>query len=694
MRWALGLAAVVLLAGTLAQLLHGAPRQTGSNDLAPQNFAVEAPARVGACQGGETLYAGTRTVRLTVATFGKPTTGPLTVTYSDGDRVLARGRAAPGWSEGEQAIVLEPAPPKHVPGVEVCVRADQPGRLAFGGEQVGPEVAATVRGEPTAGAISLVSWAAGRPSLLEVAGDVLDRYERGNSSLLGGWTWILMIALTLGGLAAAGAAIAAREHGARLAVVAALALGTTWALLIPPFMVPDETAHVAYVQGMVETGELPADRPGNGPISPREADLLVGLNFFGVIGHATSKPAWTPAEEAAVREAERSRASRATLGAGTASSNPPLYYLALAPAYAATRGLSLLDALLVMRLVSVLLTGLTVLCVFYFLREVLPSTPVAWPIGAVAVALQPLFGYIGAGVNADAALFAASAAAFWAMAVVLRRGLTLRRGMALGAVIAAGLLTKPLFLGLVPAALLALAVGAVRLDASWGRRAALAAATVAVAFTPVVAYSVVGDALSDHPYFPNGVVAGSGAAAGPGEPEGLAGLRKEGSYIWQLFLPRLPFMEDHFPGTLPLRSVWFDGFVGYFGWLDYGFAGWVTGLGVWLALGVLVLAGAALVRSRDRLRARWAEIACSVLAVAGVAGAIGVQQYNTTLTGAPALTQARYLLPLLALYAALVALATRGLGRTRAPYLGAAVLAIVGLHVVAALILTVTRYYA
>lgn len=220
MRWALALAALVVLAGTLAQLLHGAPRQTGSNDLAAQNFAVTAPARAGACQGGETLYAGTRTVHLTVATIGKPTTAPLAVTFSAGGRVLARGEAAPGWREGEQAVVIDPVPRESVPGVEVCVRADQPGRLAFGGEQVAPEAAARVRGEPTGGAISLVSRTAGRPTLLEVAGDVVDRYGRGNSSLLGGWTWIVMIALTLGGLVAAGGAIAARERGARLAGVA------------------------------------------------------------------------------------------------------------------------------------------------------------------------------------------------------------------------------------------------------------------------------------------------------------------------------------------------------------------------------------------------------------------------------------------------------------------------------------------
>ena len=50
-----------------------------------------------------------------------------------------------------------------------------------------------------------------------------------------------------------------------------------------------------------------------------------------------------------------------------------------------------------MRLVSAPLAAITVLFTFLFLREVLPAAPWAWTVGALAVAFQPMFGFISAG---------------------------------------------------------------------------------------------------------------------------------------------------------------------------------------------------------------------------------------------------------------------------------------------------------
>ena len=49
---------------------------------------------------------------------------------------------------------------------------------------------------------------------------------------------------------------------------------------------------------------------------------------------------------------------------------------------------------------------------FLFLREVL-AEPWTWTVGALAVAFQPLFGFISSGVHPDALLFTASAALFF-----------------------------------------------------------------------------------------------------------------------------------------------------------------------------------------------------------------------------------------------------------------------------------------
>ena len=105
-----------------------------------------------------------------------------------------------------------------------------------------------------------------------------------------------------------------------------------------------------------------------------------------------------------------------------------------------------------MRLLSALIAGLTVAFTFLFLRELLPDSPWAWTVGALAVAFQPLFGFIGGGVTPDNLLFAASAALIWLLARAFRVGLTPRLGAAIGLAALAGVLTKQAMFGLLPGA--------------------------------------------------------------------------------------------------------------------------------------------------------------------------------------------------------------------------------------------------
>ena len=45
------------------------------------------------------------------------------------------------------------------------------------------------------------------------------------------------------------------------------------------------------------------------------------------------------------------------------------------------------------------------------------------------------------------------------------------------------------------------------------------------------------------------------------------------SYIWQLYLPRLPGMTNYFPGIFTSRQLWFDGLIGLYGWAETVFPG-------------------------------------------------------------------------------------------------------------------------
>ena len=108
-------------------------------------------------------------------------------------------------------------------------------------------------------------------------------------------------------------------------------------------------------------------------------------------------------------------------GTSEATSQPPLYYAYESLGYLASPWNGLLERLWIMRVLSALLTAVTVVFVYLFLRELFPDAPWAWTVGGLAVAFQPLLGFMGGGVHPDVLLFTASAALFWALARAFRQ---------------------------------------------------------------------------------------------------------------------------------------------------------------------------------------------------------------------------------------------------------------------------------
>lgn len=474
-----------------------------------------------------------------------------------------------------------------------------------------------------------------------------------------------------------------------LCALVSLATCLAWGLLTPPIHVPDENAHFAYVQYLAQTGELPRNSPG-GDISAEETAILTALDFYGVVGRPDNKPAWTRRADARVRRAERAPGSRVGDGSAlTAANNPPLYYLVQLVPYWLSPSRDLLDRLALMRVLSALMAAGTVLLIFLFLRHLLPGSPWTWAVGALVAALQPLFGFFGGGVNNDVGLFLASAALFWALARTFRRGLDPRGGVLLGAVVAAGLLTKLNFAAFVPAVALALAV-LVRRGRLEGRLretlrgvAGFAAATA----VPVGAYLVALRTVWVRPV----TDAVGGVSTTPGGRS--YSIAEQLSYTWQLYLPRLPFMDSQFGEGLPLDDLWFTGLVGRFGWLDYGFPAWVHDVAAGLAfLGLAVLV-AALVRLRGPVLRRAAGLIVYLVAAGGLLAVVAVAGYRARVDTGQPFEQARYLLPLLPLYAAAVAIAVRGLGARWGPAVGAFVVSLAFGHTVFAQLLTLARFY-
>jgi ABC-type maltose transport system permease subunit len=150
-------------------------------------------------------------------------------------------------------------------------------------------------------------------------------------------------------------------------------------------------------------------------------------------------------------------------------------------------------------------------------------------------------------------------------------------------------------------------------------------------------------------------------------------------------------MHDLLSFDVP-RIIWFDGFVGRLGYSSYDFPQWVNNLALWIAGGLVVLAGVTVVRLRAAVRARWMEVLVYVTMVAGVMGAVGLAIYRLSSFGQP-VAQARYLLPLLPVYAAIIALASRAGGRRFGPAIAAAIVVTMSAHGFAAVMLSLHQYY-
>lgn len=473
----------------------------------------------------------------------------------------------------------------------------------------------------------------------------------------------------------------------------ALLNALAWSLITPPFQVADETGHLVYVQYLAEKGEVP-DNPGAAVFSPEQGAMIDALRFNAVVGRPRDRAVSTDLLDAEVERLEKERLSPLGGGGSVESSpQPPLYYAAQAVIYQASPWKGLLERMWLMRAFSCLLAAATTLFTFFFLRELL-SEPWMWTLGALAVAFQPVFGFTSSGLTPDSLLFAASAATLFGLARAFRRGLTPKLGIGIGAALAVGTLAKLNFVALVPGALLGLVL-LVALAPRPDRRRVLAGAGAAagVLAAAVLAYAALNTLVWDRPVLGGGVEGAANVATGGESANGPPASRAaQASYVWQLYLPRLPFMNERFD-DFPPWGIWFKGFVGLFGWLDTPFPNWVYNLALALMAPLAVLFGLALVRGRSALRRRLPELLCYAAMAGGLLASIGILGLRYFDDTGNRFEQARYLLPLLPLYGAFVALAVRAAGERIARPLAALVLVALIAHGLFAQLLVISRFY-
>jgi hypothetical protein len=690
----LTIAVVVLVLGIAATLARSEPRRSGSNGARPSVVVANAEGGSTLCQQGVTLPAGSTSLHAQMTPVEAAVGPAVVVTLRQGTRVLDRVPKAAGWS-GIELIVPIARAPRDYEHVEVCASvARGSGVVGAIGDRAAPGMGVlTLDGAPVGAAMRVDWYRPGSESWWTLATTVVVRIGRGH----GGWggPWVAWTALGLV-LVAAGLAISLAwqaltsersvPHARWLVAAVAIANALAWSLVTPVFLVPDEMSHVAYAQQVAETGRPPAPREP-AVFSP---ELRAGM--AAVRSGTTTRTVWRAKVWTAAEQRRLERELSAPLGrvgngsAGDVDPEPPLYYALEALAYRAGESGTLVTRVALMRLVSSLLAGVTALLAFLFVRECLPSRPWAWTVGGLVIACLPMLGYVSGGVNPDALLFAVSAALFLCVARAFRRGLTQRLAVWTGAVIAIGLLTKLNFYGLLPGAALALVLAARRRERGWSPRVlALPATALAIGLAPFALML-----LLDATVWDRSLVLLHSTSEAHDDHGGLLG---QLSFLWQVYLPRLPGQRAAFEGVAAYDG-WWTSFFGKFGGLNVLFPSWAYRIGLLTFVGLFALAARTLVANRRVLRARREELLGYALMAGSLLALIALVALRGWAPGIGAAAQGRYLLPLLPLLATVLALAVRGAGARLGRSLGALVVVAAIAWSVFGQLIVVSAFYA
>lgn len=475
-----------------------------------------------------------------------------------------------------------------------------------------------------------------------------------------------------------------------LLLSATVVVGAAWALLVPPWQAPDEAAHFGYAQSLVERSKPPDRTPGR--LFSTEQQLAEDLTYADLLpGNLEARPPWSENAYRSWRDAasgiaddERGNgghAGRYGQRPNPAINNPPLYYAYSAVPYVAASGGDIFDRLYLMRLWSVVLLAVAVVATWLLIGELIgPRRPFQLA-GAGLVGLQPMASFIAASVNPDALLMATWALVFWLAARIVKRGLTLRCGVALCAVTAAAVLTKGTSLALLPGVAFVLVAGAEARRGQPTRRQLTTGALAVVAFGALVA------ALAWVGAVPGGATIDEVTGSGDLDLGGL------GTYLWQFYLPKLPF-QDPFPLLidLPAYERWIKLGWGAFGWQDVRFPGFVYLMLAGLTVGLLLAGAVAFVRAR-RSPNLLVGVFFALVALVLLAGLHWIDFRLAKDQGIP-FNQGRYLLPLLPLLAVCAVSALRLLRPQFVPVaVGAFLGGLVALQVLS-LSLVASRFYA
>jgi Predicted membrane protein (DUF2142) len=669
-----GAVLLVALVLVLFYLLRSEERYLGTNSVGVRSTIADVPDGARLCIPDLEVPEGTGRVQLAML-WREPTRPMLRATLRSG--VGVRRATLPA------AVLPVPAGPVGVdlpvgvPDVEGDSTAAQlcltpvGGPITLGGNSgllLGRQPG-TIDGEPLEGrvAIRYLAPAGEESTLLSVLPDAARRAALFRPSGVGAWLYWAILLVVLPALCLVSlrllATRVAGEDGVREAglviAAAAVACAAAWALVTPAWHGPDEPDHFAYAQTVAELGHTPDKQPSEAPpFSSRHTAALDSVSTYSVVGLGDARPPWLRADEERYERLLERAPGADDDGGGyllSTSSHLPGYYALTLPGYAVANSGSTFTELTAMRLLTALLAGVTALCAFLTVRELAPSRQWLAVTAGLLVAFHPMASFMSGVVNNDAGVNAAAALLVFLLVRGLRRGLTLPLGLALGVTLALLPAMKATGTALYPAA----AVGLLGMVWRRHRRSDLTgyAALAGGALGALVLRRAVTGAL-EAPSVSAGMTAGGASVSGTlsrvlDAPDVYL------SYTWQMFLPRLPFMNDLHVQKWPAFDVFIEGGWAAFGWLVVRFPGWVYVVVAGVSLAMAALCVAAVVRHRSAAWRHGWELAVLLVALAGVVAGVEGAYFTNAPRPVPA-EQGRYV------FTALVPLAAIAVGGTLA----------------------------
>ncbi|MFN4294418.1 MAG: hypothetical protein ACK4JD_09825 [Thermoflexales bacterium] len=220
-----------------------------------------------------------------------------------------------------------------------------------------------------------------------------------------------------------------------------------WGSIVPPWQIPDEAAHFEYVHLLTRLGRRPTPADADPELQAAILRSMWENRYWEYLGFRRPEQpprrilagAWT----AGGALPDDGVVGDAYIYAFSQLQNPtPAYYALLAPVQRLVMDQPVTDQLLALRWASRVIFALGVMFIVLTAGEVF-----AWRAGPVLGAglfsvLQPMFVYIGSGLNNDNGVMLFASAAAWQLARGWRRGYSWRRLLLIAALVALAVQAK------------------------------------------------------------------------------------------------------------------------------------------------------------------------------------------------------------------------------------------------------------